>query len=552
MAASCPQLLATRVPLRGHVNLSSGNEFGRLTPDLLLRVFAFLDSRTLAWCAAVCSEWHNVVKNSPAVWKELCERRLRLSGFQFNRKPPENRAVGGEVLTGNDNSNDGIKAAKTADKAMNGEKEGGNVTLVDWKAVIVDVEHKQRWRCGRVNVHTLKGHAGRVTCCRMFMDRIVSGSADETIRLWSARSGRWIATYRSPVRAPVEDLDFDDHKIVAALGTEVGILKRGTGKWIRRISCSPQRINTLCYEEEDLIVGCEDGTVRLFDLYSGSCKSIWRRHPGGVECVRMSGENHIVASGGRDGTVQLYDVETSERLAVLRPPDPMAGVTCLHMDADARRVFAGGAGGAVLCWDLRYASLVWQSRPYSSMVTDLHCQAYGASTVVSSGITGILHVLDATNGAFVRTLARPELHHRNMAVPSGGSRVSQGGRSAGRNGVRSTGSTACADSGLTRDASRAGSGGDWRGIGQGGSGAEAGLARMQLPSWGSMGSASGGGRSQGVPTAIAPMAVAEEPSLDEQARNMPHVPVLCVRIGMSKAVTAHVDHTLGLWHIGRP
>jgi WD40 repeat protein len=62
-----------------------------------------------------------------------------------------------------------------------------------------------------------------------------------------------------------------------------------------------------------VVSGGEDGTVRVWDLETGaSCGEPLRGHDGLVNAVAVGavGGRHVVVSGGEDGTVRVWDLET--------------------------------------------------------------------------------------------------------------------------------------------------------------------------------------------------------------------------------------------------
>ncbi len=56
-----------------------------------------------------------------------------------------------------------------------------------------------------------------------------------------------------------------------------------------------------------LASGGEDGTVRLWDPASGEHRRILTGHTGTVVGVAFSPDGRLLASGGQDGTVRLWD-----------------------------------------------------------------------------------------------------------------------------------------------------------------------------------------------------------------------------------------------------
>jgi WD40 repeat protein len=64
--------------------------------------------------------------------------------------------------------------------------------------------------------------------------------------------------------------------------------------------------------------GGVDGTVRLWEAPSGQLIATLHDHTGGVRGVALSGDGRLVASGGEDGTVRLWDAGSSAGLRTLR------------------------------------------------------------------------------------------------------------------------------------------------------------------------------------------------------------------------------------------
>ena len=67
-----------------------------------------------------------------------------------------------------------------------------------------------------------------------------------------------------------------------------------------------------------LASGGEDGTVRLWEAPSGQLLATLQGHTGVVWGVALSGDGRLLASGGIDGTVRLWEVPSGQLLATLQ------------------------------------------------------------------------------------------------------------------------------------------------------------------------------------------------------------------------------------------
>jgi WD40 repeat protein len=65
--------------------------------------------------------------------------------------------------------------------------------------------------------------------------------------------------------------------------------------------------------------GGGDGTVRLWETRTGVPVAVLEGHTGGVWGVALSADGRLAASGGYDGTVRLWEASTGMFLRLLRP-----------------------------------------------------------------------------------------------------------------------------------------------------------------------------------------------------------------------------------------
>ncbi|MEY4669012.1 MAG: hypothetical protein RL518_1711 [Pseudomonadota bacterium] len=146
----------------------------------------------------------------------------------------------------------------------------------------------------------LRGHTQPITCVANIRDgRIVSGSADGTLRVWTERKGdsEWISDALRAHAGPI---------------TSVKVT-----------------------EEPHIISGSSDGTVRI---WSEQARGRWQcetllGHTGGVESIDRF-PNGDILSGGADGTVRIWHRLPSgwQNAVTVNGYDPIRAVTVLGND----------------------------------------------------------------------------------------------------------------------------------------------------------------------------------------------------------------------------
>jgi WD40 repeat protein len=112
-----------------------------------------------------------------------------------------------------------------------------------------------------------------------------------------------------------------------------------------------------------LLAGTADDVVASWDLTASRPQSLPAAQLGGhtdeVHAIALSPDGRTLASGGADGSVILWDLETSQQLG-----DPIVahpgGVLSLAFSLDGRALVSGGNDGDVVVWDVDFES--WRAR----------------------------------------------------------------------------------------------------------------------------------------------------------------------------------------------
>ena len=160
----------------------------------------------------------------------------------------------------------------------------------------------------------LEGHSDLVYCVAFSADqrRALSGSRDNTIRLWNLDTGRCVRVFE------------------------------GHTDWVSSLAWSGDQRRALS--------GSHDNTLRLWDVQKGRCLRVLKGHTAEVASVAWSADQRLALSGSDDGTVLLWDMQTGHCLRILE--HSRVNVTNVAWSTDQRRGYSGNTRGGIRVWDL--------------------------------------------------------------------------------------------------------------------------------------------------------------------------------------------------------
>ncbi|KAF9175043.1 hypothetical protein BGX20_008600 [Mortierella sp. AD010] len=253
-------------------------------------------------------------------------------------------------------------------------------------------------------------------------NRVVSGSLDCTARLWDVETGQCIRTLEghgevvmSIAFSPDGDrfasgsLDSTMRMWDAESGNCLCIVKSSwMPSWIQG---EIHGVNSVDYSPkgDQVASGCGDGTVRLWNVETSSCIHVLRGHCNVLCKVVYSPKGDLIASGSLDSTVRLWDVETGDCISILEGHD--SDVIAISYSPKGDRIASGSDDMTVRQWDIKTSSCVHVLRGHRGGIINIVYSPEG-DQIASSSEDGTVRLWDVETGNCIHAL----LGHRKRVT----------------------------------------------------------------------------------------------------------------------------------------
>lgn len=332
-------------------------------PEISFKVLCYLDTTSLCKAAQVSRRWRTLADDD-VVWHRMCEQHidrkcnkcgwglplLERKRLRASKRQIQLRATGQGLnlwspditpfpetasRSSHGSANDDMDVASTAnlgdehsapapkelaaaiESIHKDANEQSNDGLDDvagpqrfrpWKDVYKDrFKIGTNWKYGRCTTAIFRGHTGDVMCLQFDDNILMTGSYDNTIKIWDIESGQEIRTLTGHTSG-IRCLQFDDTKLIS---------------------------------------GSIDRSLKVWNWRTGECISTYTGHNGGI--IGLHFDSTIVASSSMDRTIKIWNFEDKSTFLLRGHRD---WVNAVKVDAASRTVFSASDDFTVRLWDL--------------------------------------------------------------------------------------------------------------------------------------------------------------------------------------------------------
>lgn len=222
---------------------------------------------------------------------------------------------------------------------------------------------------------------------------IISGSSDETVRLWEKSLGQCVGIYTA--LSPVWDVSFGPigyYFAAANMDRTVSLYATDRVSQVRLMTGHTSDATCVTWHDNGTLIasGSDDKTVRVWDVRDGSSVRLLQGSISPISCVAISPIGDRLAAGTDTGVVHVWDIATTKHMARLQ--GHKGPVHSLGFSQNGAFLTTGGADCSVRVWDVELegsanevVSIVYPLRSYYTKFTPVYYVDYSPTDLITAG-----------------------------------------------------------------------------------------------------------------------------------------------------------------------
>ncbi|XP_025833308.1 F-box/WD repeat-containing protein 7-like isoform X2 [Agrilus planipennis] len=344
-------------------------DFISLLPrELALSVLRLLEPADLLRAAQTCRSWRFLADDN-LLWKEKCKQ------------------VGIED----------IPKRKMSPRCPNSHTSPWKAAYMRHHAI------EMNWRSRPIKPpKMLKGHDDHVITCLQFCgNHIVSGSDDNTLKVWSATTGKCLRTLVGHTGGVWSSQMSGSIIISGSTDRTLKVWDAETGVCIHTLYGHTSTVRCMHLHKDKVVSGSRDATLRVWNIETGECLHVLVGHLAAVRCVQYDGK--LVVSGAYDYMVKVWNPEREECIHTLQGHTNRV----YSLQFDGVHVVSGSLDTSIRVWEVESGACRHTLMGHQSLTSGMELRN---NILVSGNADSTVKVWDIITGQCLQTLSGPYKH----------------------------------------------------------------------------------------------------------------------------------------------
>lgn len=273
-------------------------------------------------------------------------------------------------------------------------------------------------------IQTLEGHTHSVAAVEVTPDglRIVSGSADKTLRVWDLDTGierHRLSGHKDGIEAIV--ITRDGYAISASHDCTLKIWDINEGVLLKTLTGHRAPVVSLILtpDGQHVVSGSIDKDVIIWNIDTGKPVEKLSYHKNPVCAMEVTADGMII-SASLDGMIVILD--STRRKVIHRLSSYENGIFAMALSQNGERLVTGSGNGSIQIWDIVKGVLLKTLRGHKDRVTGISSIAH-SQRFVSTSVDCTVKVWDLEAGEALRTLGEHSMQVWSIAVTPDGKNV---------------------------------------------------------------------------------------------------------------------------------
>ncbi|SJX64442.1 related to TAF5-subunit of TFIID and SAGA complexes [Sporisorium reilianum f. sp. reilianum] len=269
--------------------------------------------------------------------------------------------------------------------------------------------------------HTMRGHRKNVKSVRFVGEegrKLVSGSSDNTVRLWNSNTGRCEGVLEGH-RSRVWDVDSTrtgGHVASASGDSTVKVWDVESAQCRTTLRAGMGDVYSCRFhpDEKHMVAAGYDKLVRMYDVETGSIVKTFTGHQLGVSSAIFNPLGNLIVTASKDTTIRFWDVVSG--LCIRTITGHLGEVTSVEINETGTLLLSSSKDNSNRLWDLRMLRPLKRFKGHQNTSKNFIRSSFAhTSLLVGGSEDGLIYMWDQESSEVLQTL---EGHGRDTLHPA--------------------------------------------------------------------------------------------------------------------------------------